>query len=285
MAKKTAVYNSTGKLKRVLLGKPTYYDVLPLNDPARDLHDKGVHADRAISLKQHDEFASVFIQEGIEVSWVKVGPDCPWQAATRDAGVNTPHGVLVGRFRYLERKGEEIYAKRTHQELGETLLPKQITRGSMEGGDCYWLDERTLVIGNGNRSTYAGFENAREILAEHGIRVFVIEFLSKWNHLDIIFQPVADKLAVVCEDAIPEYFIGMLEGLGWELIRVPGEYALKTEINMLAIGNDRVVSFRGNRLNEKLRAHGLTVFDPEFSMFAMGGGGPHCFSFELEREK
>ena len=198
---------------------------------------------------------------------------------------HTPHGVLIGRFRYLERKGEEIYAKRTHEELGETLLPNQITRGSMEGGDCYWLDERTLVIGNGNRSTYAGFENARESLAEHGIRVFVIEFLSKWNHLDIIFQPVADKLAVVCEDAIPEYFIGMLEGLGWELIRVPGEYALKTEINMLAIGSDRVVSFRGNRLNEKLRAHGLTVFDPEFSMFAMGGGGPHCFSFELERER
>ena len=154
----------------------------------------------------------------------------------------------------------------------------------MEGGDCYWLNNEILVIGNGNRSTYAGFEHAREIMAEYGKRVYVVEFLSRWNHLDIIFQPVADKLAVVCEDAIPGYFIGFLDALGWELIKVPGEYAMKTEINMLAVGNDSVVSFKGNRLNERLRAHGLTVYDPDFSTFASGGGGPHCFSFELERE-
>jgi N-dimethylarginine dimethylaminohydrolase len=191
---------------------------------------------------------------------------------------------LVGRFRYRERKGEEVMAKKTLEQLGETTLPRQITRGCMEGGDCFWLDENTLVIGNGNRSSYAGFENAREILAEQGKRVFVIEFLSKWNHLDIIFQPVADKLAVICEDAVPDYFFGFLDALGWELIRVPGEYAFTTEINMLALGDDRVLSFRGNRINDMLKAHGLTVFDPEFRAFTSGGGGPHCYSFELERE-
>lgn len=284
MAKKTAIYNSTGKLKRVFLGKPTYYDVLPLNAPARDAEDVGTRIDQKSSLKQHAEFESVFNQLGIEVSWVKVGPDLKWQAATRDFGVNTPDGILIGRPRYVERKGEEIVAKISLEELGETILPDQIMRGSVEGGDCYWLDENTLVIGNGNRSTYAGFENAREILSEHGKRVFVVEFLARWNHLDIIFQPVADKLCVVCEDAVPDYFIGFLDALGWEQIKVPGEYALKTEINMLALGEDRVLSFKGNRMNEVLKAHGLEVFDPDFRNFTSIGGGPHCLSFELERE-
>ncbi len=283
--KKTAVYNSTGKLKRVLLGKPAYHQNIPVSDVARDLDDAGIKHDQETKDKQHRELEDVFNQLNIDVSWVELTPEkLPWQMFTRDLGVNTSDGVLVGRFRYVERKGEEVVAKRTLEKSGESLLPTQITRGAMEGGDCFWLDEDTLVIGNGNRSTYSGFENAREILGEYGKRVFVVEFLSKWNHLDMIFQPVAEKLALVCEDAAPEYFSGFLDALGWDQIKLPGEYARKCEINVLALGGDRVLSFRGNRINEMLEAWGLEVFDPEYSCFTAHGGGVHCSTFELERE-
>jgi N-dimethylarginine dimethylaminohydrolase len=284
MARNTAVHNSTGRIKRVFLGKPEYHEIIPVSDVARDLHDQGVKQDMATKLRQHGEIEDVFKQLGVDISWVRLTPDRPWQMFTRDFGVNTPDGVLMGRFRYAERKGEEIWAKKTLEELGEKLLPKEITRGCVEGGDCFWLDEDTLVIGNGNRSTHSGFENAKEILAEYGKRVFVVEFLSKWNHLDMIFQPVAEKLAVVCEDAIPDYFIGILDALDWELIRVSGEYARRCEINLLALGESRVLSFSGNRLNEQLEAHGIEVYDPEYSCFTAQGGGPHCSTFELERE-
>jgi N-dimethylarginine dimethylaminohydrolase len=284
--KTTAVRNSTGKIRRILLGKPTFHDIIPVSDAARNLHDVGTKQDLETKLKQHAEMEDVFRQLNIEIGWVELEPEkMPWQMFTRDFGTNTPDGLMIGRFRYLERKGEEIGAKRTLEKAGEKILPRQITRGAVEGGDCFWLDEDTLVIGNGNRSTYAGFENAREILAEYGRRVFVIEFLSKWNHLDMIFQPVAEKLAVICEDAVPDYFLGILDVLGWELIKVGGDYARHCEINMLALGGDRVLSFRGNRLNEALKARGLTVYDPEYSYFADAGGGPHCSTFELEREE
>jgi len=283
--KKTIVYNSTGKLKRVLLGKPTFHANIPVSDVARDLQDAGIQRDQETKVKTHKEFEDVFTHLGIEVSWVQLEPEkMPWQMFTRDFGVNTPDGALVGRFRYLERKGEQIAGKRTLEQLGETVLSKQITKGAMEGGDCFWLDAETLVIGNGNRSTYSGFENAKEIMAEYGKRVFVVEFLSKWNHLDNNFSPLADKLALANEDALPDHFFGMLDALGWEIIRLPGEYALRGEINLLALGEDRVLSFKGNRLNERLRALGLEVFDPEYSCFVEHGGGIHCSTFELERE-
>jgi len=281
----TVIYNSTGKINRILLAKPIYHEILPVSDVARDLHDKGVQQDLETKLKQHGELESVFKEIGVEISWVEpLVPNLHWQMFTRDFGVNTPNGALIGRFRYHERKGEEIYAKQALVKLSETVLPQSIIRGCMEGGDCYWLDEETLIIGNGNRSTYSGFENARDILKEYGKRVFVIEFLSKWNHLDMIFQPIANKLAVVCQDAVPDYLIGILDALGWELIRVPGEYAMRCEINVVALGEDRVLSFKGNRLNEVFRSNGLTVFDPEYSYFTSAGGGPHCSTFELERE-
>ena len=283
--KKTAIYNSTGKLKRVLLGKPTYHGVIPVSDVARNLMDTGFQIDQQTKDSQHKELEDVFNQLGIEISWVQLTPEkMPWQMFTRDFGVNTPDGILIGRFRYLERKGEEITAKRTLEDLGESVLPKKITRGALEGGDCFWLDEDTLVIGNGNRSTFSGYENAKEILDDYGKRVFVIEFLSKWNHLDNNFAPVADKLALVNEDAVPDYFLGILDTLGWELIKLPGEYAKTSEINLLALGDDKVLSFRGNRLNEMLKAKGIEVFDPEYSYFIAHGGGIHCSTFELERE-
>lgn len=282
--KKTAVYNSTGRLRRVFLGKPEHYMILPLSDIARDLHDKGVTHGRDAWLGDYAEFEDVFVQLGIEIDWVDVTRELPWQASTRDFGVNTPDGILIGRFRYQERKGEEQVAKESLQKLGETILPKQITRGCMEGGDCFWLDRNTLIIGNGNRSTHTGVENAREILSEYGRRVFVVEFLAKWNHLDVIFSPIAQRLAIVCHDAVPEYFIGFLDALGWELIKVPAEHVYKNEINMLALGDGKVLSFHGNRLNKMLRARGLEVFDPAFTLLPAAGEGPHCLSFELERE-
>ena len=285
VTRNTSVHSSTGKLTRVLLGKPTYHAVIPVSDVARDLMDGGIDQKMADKISQHKEFEDVFHQLDIDICWVEVEPEkLPWQMFTRDFGVNTPDGVLVGRFRYLERKGEEIAAKRSLEKMGEKVLPKQITWGAMEGGDTFWLNEEILVIGNGNRSTYSGFEDAKKILAEYGRRVFVIEFLSKWNHLDNNFGPLADKLAIVNIDAVPDYFIGMLDGLGWELIKVPGEYGRTCEINVLALGEDRVLSFRGNRLNDAMKAHGLKVYDPEYRIFTAHGGGIHCSSFELERE-
>ena len=283
--KKTAVFNSTGKIKRILLGKPTYHAVIPVSDVARDVHDTGKQFDLDTKIKQHAELESVFVELHIPISWVEpMEQNQPWQMFTRDFGTNTPDGILLGRFRYAERKGEVAVAERAVIALEEKILPERIIRGCVEGGDCYWLDEDTLLIGNGNRSTYTGFENAREILTKYGKRVYVIEFLSKWNHLDIWFQPVAEKLAVICEDAAPDYFLGFLDALGWELIKVPGDYAYNCEINLVALGEDKVLSFKGNRLNPVLKSYGLQVYDPEYSYFTVHGGGPHCSTFELERE-
>ncbi len=102
--------------------------------------------------------------------------------------------------------------------------------------------------------------------------------------MDNSFSPLTDKLALATEDALLDHFFGMFDALGWELIRLPGEYARMGEINLLALGEDRVLSFRGNRLNERLRALGLEAFDPEYSCFVEHGGGIHCSTFELERE-
>ncbi|MEQ8335167.1 hypothetical protein [Nisaea sp.] len=52
-----------------------------------------------------------------------------------------------------------------------------------------------------------------------------------------------------------------------------------------SLGNDRVISSKSaKRVNEALRAEGITVLDPELSMFTQAGGGPRCLSMSLLRE-
>jgi arginine deiminase len=47
-----------------------------------------------------------------------------------------------------------------------------------------------------------------------------------------------------------------------------------------------VISARAStRLNAALRAEGLSVLDPEISLFTAGGGGPHCLTCPLLRDE
>ena len=64
------------------------------------------------------------------------------------------------------------------------------------------------------------------------------------------------------------------------------EDALVLGVNGVCLGGDQVLSTRRvEHLNERLRALGLTVYDPELSAFTLGGGGAHCLMQALRRER
>lgn len=280
-----AVSHITGVLKKVLLANPVHWELLPLSDTARDALDRGNAVDTVRALAEHDEFADAFRQAGVEVYYVDpISPAHKWQGAARDWGLMTPKGAVIGKFRYFERKGEEVPAFLTVKRLGYPLLGR-VTNGALEGGDCWYIDEHTVAIGFGNRSTWAGVKQAMEILSKADIEVIPVELHARWNHLDMVFSVLGEKVAVGCSDALPDYFKGFLKGRGFEVRYYGREYVEgQCTLNLVPLGNGRVMSFRDNRINKDLRAMGFEVFDPNFSQFTLGGGGPHCFCHELERE-
>ena len=65
-----------------------------------------------------------------------------------------------------------------------------------------------------------------------------------------------------------------------------------TAIAQTSVSTDAITPFRINvpdatlrDLNERLRALGLTVYDPELSAFTLGGGGAHCLMQAIRRER
>ena len=62
--------------------------------------------------------------------------------------------------------------------------------------------------------------------------------------------------------------------------------ALKLGVNGVCLGGDRVLtSAESKGLNDRLRALGLTVYDPELAAFTLGGGGAHCLMQAIRRER
>ena len=278
-------HNSHGRVRKLLLCAPTYYAELPISEIAHISMDAGDKVDVALATKMHAGLASCLSDAGIELEWEEPHPDHHWQVYTRDFGVNTPHGPLIGKYRYEQRWGDEEFALETFARLGITPAGR-VGVGAVEGGDSWLLDEQTLVIGSGNRSTLRGIEAAAEIMRPLGVEVVSVEFLAKWNHLDMIFSVVAEKLCLYSPDGLPDSYGKLLRERGWRMIEVPLEEVMKTGCNVLCLGAGRVLSFEENPVvNAMLKAEGFEVLTPPLREFTKMGGGPHCLTFELQRDR
>ena len=101
----------------------------------------------------------------------------------------------------------------------------------------------------------------------------------------MILSVIAEKTVMLCPEALPEHFLRYLKNEKYEIINIPGREVFSGTINLLVLGNEKILSFQENKFgNERLKAIGLEVYDPPFSQFFLGGSGPHCLSFELIRE-
>ena len=279
------VFNSHGALRSILLCKPTYYEICDFSEVASQHIKEGFVVSRKSATEQHQEFVEVFQQLGIDIKWQVAQPGHPDQVATRDFGVNTAKGVLIGNFRYADNEGDTELAIKSLEQLKVPIIGR-IMQGALEGGDCWYLNEHTPVIGIGNRSTMEGIKEAEKIFEPFDIKVIPIQFEKKWNHLDMIFSVVADRTVMLCPEALPDDYLKYLKKEKYEIIDIPGKAVFDGSINLLALGDEKVLSFKENKLgNEKLRALGLEVFNPNLEQFLLGGTGPHCLTFELERDE
>lgn len=282
-----AVYNNTHVLRKVLLCPTTFYEIVPVSDFSRTALERGDKVDHAKAQAQHDELADCLRDAGIDVNYIEEpDPTRHWAVYARDFAVNSPQGAVICRFKFAERKGEEIPGEKQLRKLGVPIVG-QIEKGAWEGGDCRYIDEKHLATGTGERSTWPGIFNAQKIFENIGIKVHGIPIPPKWTHLDGVFAPVAKGLALVIKQEVPQWFLGFLEGRDYRLIDIPAEKVEGTlALNLLCLGNDRVISFKSNPVvNEVLKAEGLKVYTPDLTEFVDRGGGPHCLTFELERDK
>jgi len=278
--------NEYGKLRKVLLCKPEYFEWEPINEVSKKnlSQQKGKFNYKRAQI-EHQELADALRSANVEVYYIAPSKPHHYMVYTRDFGKNTSNGVLFGRFRLPVRMGEEDLFRKYLTQNNFSIM-NQVICGSLEGGDIHFIDKNTLAIGMGARSSIEGVNSAREILQPYGISVVPVNFEYKFLHLDLLFVVIAEKLCLVCKEGLPDDFLKLLENKGYNMIEVKTEDAMELKNNVLTIDDNIILSFKENEeINKKLKAYGFEVLTPSLEMFTKGGGGPRCLTFPLERDE
>ncbi|HWX46860.1 MAG TPA: arginine deiminase family protein [Roseomonas sp.] len=283
------VASETGTLQEVLVCPPDHYRWLPTNTIARHTLAEARQAPAPAHLAtQHAELVAALQEGGAIVHRLRPEPHLPYMVYTRDSVVVTHRGPVLCQLERPQRRGEYAALIDFHAAQAggiKSAFWHMSSAGTLEGGDIHVLRPGLAVIGHsGGRTDAAGAEQLANWLRTEGWEVRLEPFDEHFLHLDVLFCMAAPGLAVACTDVLDEGFLGWLGQHGIRCIPVPYRDAMQLGCNILALGGGRVVSARGSKaLNAALRAEGLTVLDPELSLFTLGGGGPHCLTCPLAR--
>lgn len=281
--------NDFSPLRDVLLGRPDHYrwvDAGPIT--RRTLQNQehtGVVFDLETALAQHAEMVSIYEDNDVVCHFMDADEVLHRNFFVRDSSAMTPWGALICHMQVDSRRADYVTAIRFYQE-NDIPIWRHVTADYFEGGDFVILEPGRVLIGYcGERSEKGGAEQVAAWMRQEGWEAQVAPISREFVHMDGLVVPLAPKLLVACVDALEDWLIAWLRARGFEFVEVDYREARDLGVNLVSLGNDRVLSMGGSKgLNSKLRALGFEVFDPDMSMFTLGGGGVHCLCQALRRD-
>lgn len=283
------ISNDSAPLKDVLLGKPEYYrwiDAGPITMRTLNNQDRtGVEFNLQTAMSQHAEMVSVYEDAGVNCHYLASDEVLHRNFFARDSSAMSPWGALICHMQLKSRRADYVTAIKFYQETGIPIW-NYASAGHFEGGDFNILEPGFVLIGYcGERSEREGSEQVAQMVRDEGWEAVTAPISREFVHMDGLVVPLASKLLVACTDAMETWLLDLLKARGFEFVDVPYGEAKDLGVNLVALGNDKVLSMKGSaKLNDRIRALGFEVFDPDMSMFTLGGGGVHCLSQALCRE-
>ncbi len=281
--------NDYAVLNDVLLGVPEYYkwvEAGPLI--ARTLNNAektGVKFDLQTAMAQHSEMVAIYEQNNVRCHYLASDPVLHRNFFARDSSAMTPWGALICHMQLKVRRADYVTAIQFYQK-NDIPIWQFATAGHFEGGDFVILEPGKVLIGYcGERSEKAGSEQVAEFVRAEGWEAVTAPISREFVHMDGLVVPLDDKLLVACLDALEPWLVKQLTDWGFSFVDVPYREAKNLGVNLVALGNRKVLSMKGaTELNSNMRALGYEVYDPDMSMFTLGGGGVHCLCQALHRD-
>jgi dimethylargininase len=245
--------------------------------------------DPARAAAEHEAFRRALEDAGAEVvvgtAESRGDPDAIYVA---DPVLMTDAGAILLRPGKPGRRGEVELARADLEAAGIPVVAALGEPALAEGGDLFWLDERTLLAGVGYRTNEAGIEALRDLLPDVEIIWFDLPHLdgsSAVTHLMSFVSMLDRDLAVAHRPQLPVRLAQLLERRAVRLVDVPDEEVGSMGPNVLALGPRIALALNGNReTRRRMEAAGVdarTYAGEEISR--AGDGGPTCLTQPLER--
>lgn len=275
-----------GVLRKVLVGPIDHFKWQPGNAVAQRAERVGLRFDFDSARRQYGEMLDVYRETGVEVHVLPAEPELPYQLFARDSSVMTPWGALIMQLQKVYRRGEYAACLRFYLDAGIPIY-ELVTAGNVEGGDLMVLEPGLVVCGHsGERSIEPAVNQLRGWFEAEGWEFRSYAFDPHFLHLDVQLGVLAEGLAVLCVEAVEPEFVAWLQARRIRVLPVAYADAMQLGTNVVSLGNDRVVIPASSKaLIAACRTEGLTVYAPEVSMIADGGGAVHCMCQPLARDR
>ncbi|WP_180902218.1 dimethylarginine dimethylaminohydrolase family protein [Martelella soudanensis] len=277
-------------IRRVMMRRPG--KSLISADPAVWHYGKTFDPARAVS--QYAVFADLVAASGADILWYEDEGDGLADAMfTHDPSLVTNHGAILLNMGKMLRRNEVAGHEAVYAAAGIPVLGRLTGNATVEGGDCVWVDEKTLAIGRGVRSNAEGIAQVRELLAPHGIEVLSFD-LPLWQgeeaclHLMSVISPLAEKLALVYAPLLPAPFYQLLKARGYTLVEAPDDEFMASNglnLNVLPTRPFEVIAVAGfEKTGAAMEAAGCTVSTFEADALCIAcEGGPTCLTRPIWR--
>ena len=279
-----------GVLRDVLLGPPEYFRWMQAENSAyssvvRETARQGEQFDQQLAMRQHREMVDAYESAGVSVHRLPGSDYHPYGVYARDSSFMTPWGAVIGQMANPRRRGE--YAQCLRFYLANDIpIYELVSAGNFEGGDFNLVAPGCVLIG------YTGLRceevAAREVggwLEAEGFEVRYAPIDGFYVHIDLMVCMVAERLAAVCLETTDPGIVKWLRSKGIEIVPVGFRETMALGCNVISLGNDRVIApAHARELIDKLRALGITVYDPDVGMYTRAGGGVHCMAQPLRRD-
>ncbi|MCO5176111.1 MAG: arginine deiminase family protein [Thermomicrobiales bacterium] len=279
----------SGKLERVLVYPPVPPDPSVSWEEFSYLHPMN----HALAVEEHAAFRRILTDAGVEVITGEID-DARLQDGIFgfDPVFTTNAGAVLSRMGKPLREAEVDLAERTMADIGVPIAGRIEAPGTLEGGDCLWIDAQTLAIGRGYRTNESGIQQMRDILAPSGVEVIAFD-LPYWHgpaeclHLLSMISMLDDDLAVVYRPLMAVALVQLLEERGIEMVEIPDEEFETQGCNVLALGPRHCVVLRENTVSaERMRAAGCTVITYAGDEISHNRtGGPTCLTRPILRRE
>ncbi|MBZ9965925.1 dimethylarginine dimethylaminohydrolase family protein [Mesorhizobium sp. BR1-1-2] len=266
-----------------------------MRDADRSAWHYGPGFNPAKAASQHAALAELVAASGAEIEWIEDKADGLSDSVfTHDPSLMTSRGALILSMGKPLRAREPSLHEETYTRLGIPILGRVEAPGQVEGGDCVWVDARTLAIGRGVRSNQEGIQQVSNLLTPLGISVYGFD-LPLWQgeeaclHLMSVISPLADDLALVYSPLLPAPFYQMLKARGIRLVEGDAEEFASSNglsLNVLPTSPLKVIAVAGfPKTKAAMEAAGcmVEVFEADALCIACEGG-PTCLTRPILRQ-
>ena len=249
---KFGAQNMVSQLKKVLMKRPQNF----MSKVDLQKWNYTSPLNQEILNQNYNEFYRIIKNSGAEIVDLKLTNEneelCD-SIFTHDPSLVLNDGAIILNMGKNLRKKETEEHTNFYNEEKIPIIGKIINNGTVEGGDCLWINDKTLIVGESYRTNKDGINQLNNILNFHNVKLIPIK-LPQYNsgdscfHLMSLISMLDHNLAIGCLSLLPENVINILKNQNIELIEIPEDEYFNSKtlsINILALSPRNLVAMKG----------------------------------------